>query len=88
MLIIMTKEATVDLFLQELELYLQAIRDALVARPTESQAYGIVQYLEEVIEAVLMVEMSLPETELSAFLDAVTELIGHLHSQAKCSLPY
>lgn len=43
--------------------------------------YGIVQYLEEVIEAVSMVEMSSPETELSAFIDAVTELTGHSHSQ-------
>ena len=38
------------------------------------------QYLEELIEAVSIVEVSLPGPELSAFLDAVTELTGHLQS--------
>lgn len=42
--------------------------------------YGIVQCLEEITESVSVVEVSLPGSELSAFLDAVTELTGQLHS--------
>lgn len=35
----MTEEATVDLFLQEIELCLESYRGALVAGPTESSVW-------------------------------------------------
>ena len=75
----MSEWATFDQLLLEAEQCLEAIRDTLVAGPSETQVHGIVLYLEGVIEAISMVEMSLPDTELSAFLDAVTELTSHLH---------
>ena len=75
----MSEWATFDELLLEAEQCLEAIRDTLVAGPTETQVHGILQYLEGVIEAISMVETSLPDTELSPFLDAVTELTSHLH---------
>ena len=71
MAIVMSEWATFDELLLEAEQCLEAIRDTLVAGPTETQVHGIVQYLEGVIEAISMVETSLPDTELSPFLDAV-----------------
>ena len=75
----MSEWATFDQLLLEAEQCLEAIRDTLVAGPTETQVHGIVRYLEGVIEAISMVDTSLPETELTPFLDAVTELTSHLH---------
>lgn len=77
---IMADNATVAPFLLEVEQCLEGVRNVLTDGPTESQVDGIMQYLEELIEAVSIVEVSLPGPELSAFLDAVTELTGHLQS--------
>ena len=75
----MSEWATFDQLLLEAKQCLEAIRDALVAGPTETPVHGIVQYLEGVIEAISRVETSLPDTELSPLLDALTELTVHPH---------
>lgn len=76
----MAENATVALFLLEVEQCLEYVRTVLADGPTDNQVHCIVQYLEEVLEAVSIVEMSLPASELSAFLDAVTELTAQLQS--------
>lgn len=76
----MAEEVAVAPLLLEIEQCLEAVTSVVSSGPTESQVHGIVQYLEQVLEAVSMVETSLPALELASFQDAMMELIACLQS--------